>query len=127
MAKLHGSYKAMYGIKSTQRYLMEFTGEICMEDIFREGTSQNELNSVWQDLLHAFTKEEQLATQAKKSKIKDVMMGLFKGVKEGIDTNLHLYLPLKIHHAAEMFYQAEQSKRASHRILLLRPGFELAN
>jgi hypothetical protein len=106
---------------------MEFTGEICMEDIFREGTSQNELNSVWQDLLHAFTKEEQLATQAKKSKIKDVMMGLFKGVKEGIDTNLHLYLPLKIHHAAEMFYQAEQSKRASHRILLLRPGFELAN
>ena len=32
MAKIHGSYKTLYEIRSVQRYMVELTGNLCIEE-----------------------------------------------------------------------------------------------
>jgi hypothetical protein len=36
MAKLHGTYKSLYYVHSTQRYMMQLTGAMCMEESLGE-------------------------------------------------------------------------------------------
>ena len=55
------------------------------------------------------------------------MMGMFKGMRDGLDTNFHTNLPYKVYGAMELAYQVEQSKQKSHRLLLLQPTTELTN
>ena len=32
MAKIHGSYKTLYEVRSVQRYMVELTGNLCIEE-----------------------------------------------------------------------------------------------
>ena len=110
MAKIHGSYKTLYEIRSVQRYMVELTGNLCIEEALHQKMPEKQIEDLWADFLHAFTIEKQLNIEAKKSKVRDVMMGLFKGRKDGLDTNFQLFLPYKILYALDLPNQDSKIK-----------------
>ena len=65
--------------------------------------SGEEIKTLWGDFLHAFTEEKQItAIEAKKSKVRDVMLGSFKNPKDMMETNFHPYFPYKVYGAVEV-------------------------
>lgn len=96
------------------------TGSLCLEEALHENMQEDEVNSIWADFLHAFTEEKQMDIEAKKSKVRDVMMGLFKGQKDGIDTNFQLSLPYRVYSALDL--PSAEAKQKPHRLVVLQPG-----
>ena len=80
---------------------------------------EDEVSSIWADFLHAFTEEKQMDIEAKKSKVRDVMMGLFKGLRDGLETNFQLFLPYKVYSALEL---PSADKQKPQRLVVLQPG-----
>lgn len=59
VAKIYGNYKTAFEVNNTQRYLMEMTGALCLEEPLSESMPEETKNSIWRDILAAFTVSKQ--------------------------------------------------------------------
>lgn len=58
MAKMYGTYRAAFEIRSTQRYLMEFTGALCLEEQLAQSMLEEAKDSIWSEIVNAFVVEQ---------------------------------------------------------------------
>jgi hypothetical protein len=51
MAKIHGSYKAIYEMNSRERYIMEITGSLAVVSNLSDEMNEADKDGIWSDFI----------------------------------------------------------------------------